>query len=108
MTRNRLSLSRTEAMTLATQTDNRPAGLETVPAPAEAAPPILKFRRDRPAGTRVPVRPSRHRWYPGAKAVADFTLAALLAVPALPAVLLAALVVKLTSRGPAFYSQTRL
>ena len=38
----------------------------------------------------------------------DFALAALIAVPALPIVLLAALAVRWTSRGPAFYSQTRL
>jgi lipopolysaccharide/colanic/teichoic acid biosynthesis glycosyltransferase len=50
----------------------------------------------------------RHRWYLRWKAVADLALAALLAVPALPVVLLAALLVKLTSRGPAFYTQTRV
>jgi lipopolysaccharide/colanic/teichoic acid biosynthesis glycosyltransferase len=55
-----------------------------------------------------PVRPLRHRWYPPFKALLDFLLAAALCLPALPVVLLAALAVKLTSRGPAFYTQTRV
>lgn len=44
------------------------------------------------------------RW----KAVFDFLMALVLSVLALPVILLAALLVKLTSRGPVFYSQTRL
>jgi lipopolysaccharide/colanic/teichoic acid biosynthesis glycosyltransferase len=54
------------------------------------------------------VRPLRYRWYLSCKYVADFVLAVLLAVPALPLIALAALLVKLTSRGPAFYTQTRV
>jgi lipopolysaccharide/colanic/teichoic acid biosynthesis glycosyltransferase len=54
------------------------------------------------------VRPLRYRWYLSCKYVADFVLASLLAVPGLPLIALAALVVKLTSRGPAFYTQTRV
>jgi lipopolysaccharide/colanic/teichoic acid biosynthesis glycosyltransferase len=50
----------------------------------------------------------RRRWYLPIKYTLDFMLALVLAVPALPLVLLAALVVKLTSRGPAFYSQIRV
>jgi lipopolysaccharide/colanic/teichoic acid biosynthesis glycosyltransferase len=42
------------------------------------------------------------------KTVLDFLAAGLLLVPATPVMLLAALFVKLTSRGPAFYVQTRL
>jgi lipopolysaccharide/colanic/teichoic acid biosynthesis glycosyltransferase len=38
----------------------------------------------------------------------DLALAIVLALPALPIVLLTALIVKLTSRGPAFYTQTRV
>jgi lipopolysaccharide/colanic/teichoic acid biosynthesis glycosyltransferase len=54
------------------------------------------------------VRPLRYRWYPPCKAVLDFLLGVLLSLPALPGVLLAAAVIKLTSRGPAFYTQTRV
>jgi lipopolysaccharide/colanic/teichoic acid biosynthesis glycosyltransferase len=42
------------------------------------------------------------------KTILDFIAAAVLLVPATPVILLAALLVKLTSRGPAFYMQTRL
>jgi lipopolysaccharide/colanic/teichoic acid biosynthesis glycosyltransferase len=42
------------------------------------------------------------------KHAADFVLALLLSLVALPVVALAALAVKLTSRGPAFYSQVRV
>src|SRR5436309_2760841 len=47
-------------------------------------------------------------WYVGGKAAAEFVAALVLLVLTLPFLLLAALLVKLTSRGPAFYSQTRL
>ena len=42
------------------------------------------------------------------KLAADVTLAVLLLIPAAPLIVLSALLVKLTSRGPAFYSQVRL
>ncbi len=44
----------------------------------------------------------------GAKEVLDFVLALVLVVPAAPLVLLAAALVKLTSRGPVIYAQTRV
>ena len=44
-----------------------------------------------------------YRWYPPLKATLDRLLALVLLVPAAPVVLLAALLVKLTTRGPAFY-----
>jgi lipopolysaccharide/colanic/teichoic acid biosynthesis glycosyltransferase len=90
---------------LATQIN--PSLDHTQAAPNEA-PVVLRFRRERPATTRASVQPLRYRWYVRCKVVADFVFAALLTLPALPIVLLAALLVRLTSRGPAFYTQTRV
>ena len=58
----------------------------------------------------VPVAPivPRHRWYLPCKAAVEFTLALILFGLSVPLILAAALVVKLTSRGPAFYTQTRV
>src|SRR6476469_1471516 len=63
-------------------------------APA-AAPPDLRLW---PAG----------RWYPRAKPALEGLLALALLVLTAPLILLAMALVKLTSRGPAIYSQTRL
>ena len=72
-------------------------------------PPVNRPRRERsiPAGQGV-IRPMGYHWYLPCKAVVDRTLALALLVLAAPLVALAALLVKLTSRGPAFYTQTRL
>jgi lipopolysaccharide/colanic/teichoic acid biosynthesis glycosyltransferase len=48
------------------------------------------------------------RWYDACKLALDCLLAATLLVVAAPVILLVALAIKLTSRGPVFYSQTRL
>jgi lipopolysaccharide/colanic/teichoic acid biosynthesis glycosyltransferase len=50
----------------------------------------------------------RHRWYLPLKFAGDFLCALLLFILCLPVLLLAAVLVKLTSRGPAIYSQTRV
>jgi lipopolysaccharide/colanic/teichoic acid biosynthesis glycosyltransferase len=47
-------------------------------------------------------------WYSFVKIATDFALSLTLLVLAAPVLLLAVVLVKLTSRGPAFYSQTRL
>lgn len=47
-------------------------------------------------------------WYGWGKPVLDFALALALTIPALVLVTLAALAVRLTSSGPAFYAQTRV
>src|SRR5258707_701537 len=94
-----------EANPLPTQMNLRLVQPDTaVPPPEPSAP---RTRRERPRVGRVVVRPC-HAWYVPCKNALDFTLALGLAVIALPLVLLAALLVKLTSRGPAFYTQTRL
>lgn len=49
-----------------------------------------------------------HEWYLWAKAAFDFAAAAVLLILAAPLLVLAASAVRLTSRGPAFYSQTRV
>ena len=61
----------------------------------------------------TPVASSHHwlplqRWYLPCKSVVSFVLALTLLVLSAPFVLLAALLVKLTSSGPVFYSQTRV
>lgn len=43
-----------------------------------------------------------------AKSAADFALAAIALIPAIPLMLLSGLLVRLTSRGPAIYTQTRV
>jgi lipopolysaccharide/colanic/teichoic acid biosynthesis glycosyltransferase len=65
----------------------------------EVAPPILEFRRAIPAPQRSYLKVRR---------LLDFTIGLGLVVIALPIVALAALAVKVTSRGPAFYTQTRV
>lgn len=89
-----------EANSLPTKTNHRQAGSSTA-LRNEIHSTIRCFSRE-------PVRPLRNRWYLSCKYAADTVLAALLLVPAAPLVLLAALLVRLTSRGPAFYTQTRV
>jgi lipopolysaccharide/colanic/teichoic acid biosynthesis glycosyltransferase len=92
---------------LTTKIHRRHPESEPISARVAASPKTHLWPRSAPA---VPgfVRPLRHRWYPPVKALCDFALALLLCLPALPVVLLAAVLVKLTSRGPAFYTQTRV
>jgi lipopolysaccharide/colanic/teichoic acid biosynthesis glycosyltransferase len=52
--------------------------------------------------------PRRQSWYDTCKAVVEFCVTLVLFVIATPIVLLSAVLVKLASRGPAFYTQTRL
>ncbi len=54
------------------------------------------------------VEPLRNRWYPRCKYALDFILALVLALPALVIVAVSAVIVKLTSQGPAFYTQVRV
>jgi lipopolysaccharide/colanic/teichoic acid biosynthesis glycosyltransferase len=64
-------------------------------------------RNHRTTPTRS-VHPATPRWYPALKMVFDWTVSAVLLIVLSPLIALAALLVKLTSRGPAFYSQVRM
>lgn len=85
-------------------THHHSAGTATLPRPAE---PLLA--RPRPALLPRPVTVTPAvTWYNAAKRVFDVITALTLLLLTLPILLLAALLVRLTSRGPAFYSQTRV
>src|SRR5688572_623446 len=60
------------------------------------------------SGVDWPAVTSRLSWYHFGKQVMDFMLALVLGVIAVPVILVAGLLVKLTSRGPALYSQARM
>jgi lipopolysaccharide/colanic/teichoic acid biosynthesis glycosyltransferase len=60
------------------------------------------------ATLRTPAGWPRPSWYLGVKTALDVTTALVLLVLAAPLIGLAALLVKLTSPGPAFYTQTRV
>ncbi len=85
---------------MATQTNRRQVEPETVSAPPRS-------RRVRPVAPRRQVAP-RRAWYLPIKHTVDLGLALLLGIVAVPVVALAALAVKLTSRGPVFYTQVRV
>ena len=79
---------------------------QALPLRTDSAPP--RPRRERLRVFRGSVRMRGNRWYARCKRALDLGAAILLAVPTMPVVVVIALVVKLTSRGPAFYSQTRV
>src|SRR5262249_3336203 len=80
----------------------RPVEQLSRPAKKRTRPEVAK--RPQP----LPVVPVRHGWYGPAKRTAEFVIALLLGVLTAPLMVLAALLVKLTSRGPAFYTQARV
>jgi len=90
---------------LATQLDRRSVEPEAVSSGLETI--SARPWWERPTLLRPPVRP-RRGWYLPIKYAVDFLLALALSVVALPLVVLAALAVKLTSLGPAFYTQQRV
>jgi lipopolysaccharide/colanic/teichoic acid biosynthesis glycosyltransferase len=71
---------------------------EAVPIRPHPSPRIARFPRPTPEVD----------WYRSCKRVADRGAALVLLVLGSPVILLACALVKLTSRGPAFYSQTRV
>src|SRR5262245_27150450 len=66
------------------------------------------FRLDPPHRLVGGDPPANALWYGQVKGASDCLLALLMLVLTAPIVLLAAVLVKLTSRGPVFYSQVRL
>lgn len=67
------------------------------------------WRTDIAKRTANPInRTPRNGWYPLAKASSEYVLALILSVICAPVILITALLVKLTSRGPAFYTQIRV
>jgi lipopolysaccharide/colanic/teichoic acid biosynthesis glycosyltransferase len=88
-----------------------PRSLQDTPLdlPATADPPVIHgWRADGPhRPAPEPVLPPGTA-YESVKAALDFVVAAILLVLAGPVILVCMVLVKLTSRGPALYSQTRL
>ncbi len=90
-----------------------PIGLHTSDVDAVAAPDSrderpTKRRRRSPQAVQAPFRPARRGVYDATKRAAEFTAALVLLALTAPVILVAALLVKLTSRGPAYYTQTRV
>jgi lipopolysaccharide/colanic/teichoic acid biosynthesis glycosyltransferase len=83
------------------------------PIQREAAKPSLTplpggMIRPPAAAPAPPFVPPRKPLYEACKLAGEFVFAAVLLALTAPVLLLAALLVKLTSRGPAFYAQTRV
>jgi lipopolysaccharide/colanic/teichoic acid biosynthesis glycosyltransferase len=77
---------------------------EEEPRPSRARAPKRKPK----AKVHLKAEPLGGGWYLRCKAVLDFTLAAILLVLTAPVIFLTAVLVRATSQGPAFYTQTRV
>ncbi len=78
------------------------------PGASHEVPATLEKTRNPSTTLSRSVHPSTARWYLPLKSAFDWIFAAVLLVILAPFIAFAALLVKLTSRGPAFYSQVRL
>jgi lipopolysaccharide/colanic/teichoic acid biosynthesis glycosyltransferase len=81
-------------------------------APRDGVSRPVNYHRPGPVSTRElegdsPVAPTRG-WYLPVKTVIDFVLSVVLLIVLTPVVLVAAVAVKVTSRGPVIYRQTRM
>lgn len=90
-----VQIHRTVATTVAPEANGAPGVKGSLPATGAAA------------ARRLPVRVA-HPWYEPVKRVLEVALALVLLVLAAPIMLVAAVLVKLTSPGPVFYSQARV
>src|SRR5262245_53135501 len=83
--------------------------LPTIARPANPARYQAQSSRFKFLPHYIPPQELRERqFYDRVRPLLDWALAAFITIPALPIVLVAAIIVKLTSRGPALYTQTRL
>jgi lipopolysaccharide/colanic/teichoic acid biosynthesis glycosyltransferase len=85
-----------------------PVGHAAPKVDVRPTPAAARGRPERAPASYTPVAPGCALWYLRGKVALDFCLAVVLVLPALALIALAALLVKLTSRGPAFYTQVRL
>jgi lipopolysaccharide/colanic/teichoic acid biosynthesis glycosyltransferase len=83
-------------------------GTEATPPPVRQAGGVAWGRAARRGCWHAPTLSASQRRYALARRILEILAVLVLAVPAVPVVLLAAALVKLTSRGPAFYTQTRV
>jgi lipopolysaccharide/colanic/teichoic acid biosynthesis glycosyltransferase len=91
------------------ETGNQPPAAGPRPLANDNQPSKLRRRIQAEfAVLRMPADYPRPSWYLSFKRVCDGTVALALLVLTVPLMLLAALLVKLTSPGPAFYTQTRV
>ena len=81
--------------------------MSTQPMPVSIAQSPAAIRSERPVAVTPPIEP-KHFWYLPCKAVLEFAAALVLLLLLSPIIAVAAVAVKLTSPGPAFYRQTRL
>lgn len=82
----------------------------TVQDPLPEAEASVNWGTQKPQVTQPRIRPMvvPVSWYTGCKRCFDLCTGLLIGIVAVPIIAIAALLVKLTSRGPAFYSQTRV
>ena len=78
----------------------------TATTPAVAREPWPEI--DRLAADADVILPDTLGWYAGVKVLLDYAATLVLLIPAVPLILLAAAAVRVSSRGPVFYTQTRL
>ena len=81
---------------------------ETFAGEAEIASSRPRTKKKPKPMLRLKIEPLGNSWYLSCKTVMDFVLATVLLVLAAPAILVSAALVRATSRGPAFYTQTRV
>src|SRR5262245_57499626 len=87
---------------------HHPADVETYPLETPSRPTKVRSRKDHDAGSRPLSLPASARWYLAFKTALEWSAAAVCMVFAAPFILLGAFLVKVSSPGPAFYTQVRV